>query len=343
MMPPASDRPGRAGKLLLVSGVPVERTPVLGAFIDCAQALGHRAKLLEYRGGRLRYAVASLLAALVQPRGSLLVFTGLQSLPALVVASRLMPQSQLCYWALESYVPGDAASLAVRLSRLEDFVAHRRVNLILPIEERAARHRRHAYARVSVLPNVPRSGRRFVPRTLRRGETVRLVHYGSMDPAKTYIDELIDRVAAVDNLELTTIGTYDGTRPAHDRVRHLGPMRHADLLAALGSGFHYAVVGYKPLNFNWTFCAPNKFYESLSCSLPVVANSLNPTLRRLVGETGAGICGTFDDLSWLNADLLCNDYAARNGAAHAAYCATFNFETALAASGLSLCQSAASR
>ena len=102
-------------------------------------------------------------------------------------------------------------------------------------------------------------------------------------------------------------------------------MSHDDLISALRTRFHYSIVGYKPISFNYRFCAPNKLFESYSLSLPVLASSENPTLSRLVGD-----CGVVSDFSSLNAadlyERLQNGYIKKQESAFSAYIEKFNFD-----------------
>lgn len=320
-------------RALLIAGVPPSSTPIVrsvGSYLEdvCLGEVG----LLTMSDSRLRFVWDGLRSITRMPPRGICIFFGIQSLPLLSFASRLKRDLRIVYWALESYSSSDGSSLAFQLSRLEKYLPKDQIELVVPIEERAQFHGSD-YRTVTVFPNVPPSGEPMRERPAPGSEEpVKLVFYGSLDPYRTFVLEVIRAVGeSRGELRLDLFGSLPAPLEGIEMpigVRWRDRVPHEQLLKELRTGgYHYSVVGYKPTSFNSKFCAPNKFYEALSLSLPVVGHSGNPTLVRLVGETQAG---HVLDLGNLECHRICptlrEGYDERTRAAYSAYDKGMNFQ-----------------
>jgi hypothetical protein len=324
-------------RAILISGVPVSRTPIVSAFkeyLECSFAWD--VQLVELGRHRSAFILSSLRSVFASRPDQILVFFGLQTLPVLAWASHAYGNARLVYWALESYSHHDGRSLALQMARFETLVSWNRVDLVIPVEERRSFYCRK-YRSVSVVPNVPRLGRSKVHRAPpSESEPVRMVMFGALDRSRTFVSEVArwsSRMAG--EVLVDFIGEPIPAGDIMDRVgssRFRGSLPHGELVQELQSGkYHYSIVGYKCVDFNSKFCAPNKLFESFSLSLPSVCHRGNPTLWRLIRSTGGGRLldlGNLEDVS--TTQSLRANYEDLPGAAYSAYTGNLNLEACCA-------------
>lgn len=315
--------------VLLISGVACALVPVLKEF-ECWLTRRHiPLQVVELdRKSRVRFVAKSLIEV-IRGRRRTVIFANPQALVILRITQCLpIRMRRVIYWAFESnstapfFSPVWAGIYAEKLIRRDE------VDLIIPLEERRA-GLSAGYRSVRVFENVAAGGREYIPRKLSQDERIELVLFGGLRPSHTYAIEFIELVEANPDLfALTLIGDHSvlqGFDASRGEVEILDRMSHDDLIGTLRMRFHYSIIGYKPVSFNYRFCAPNKLFESYSLSLPVLANSENPTLSRLVRD-----CGVVSDFSSLDPVELHNwlriGYAEKQESAFLAYRNTYNFD-----------------
>lgn len=319
-------------RYLVISGVSVSGIPVLSNFIAWAKARGNVVKVLEYSGGSRVVFVARALVMAFRLRKDTVVFCNTQS--AVVLRMLQLARVKLAnavYWAFESvtgakpWSPIWLGTLAERSLGVSD------VRLVVPIEERRAFFSPN-FRSVDVFENVPLRGIPFVPREIRAGERVRLVFYGGLSPKITYATEFLLLARSFPSLyELTLIGDHsciDVERWGAENINFVGRLSHEGLIRCLREGFHYSLVGYRPVLFNYKYCAPNKLFESFSLSLPVIGNIGNPTIARILEQETGGVLADFEGMDGerLYGELV-DGYRDRVLAAYSAYSDRYNFDS----------------
>lgn len=317
-------------KFLLICGVPIANVPVLSHFIDWIRNRGGIVECLDYKG---KNAIAFLVRAVrlcLRYRQNTVVFANVQSAFVLRLVQFLpLRMENPIYWAFESAGYTGRLSPVVLGIFSEKILRHRDVSLIIPIEERAPFFAGE-YRRVEVVENTALAGEPFIKRTISKGERIKLVFYGGLSPHLTYVTEILDLVRRFPAFfELSLFGSVTGKeveRWESENIKFLGRKAHHELIEALRNDFHFSVIGYKPIDFNHEYCAPNKLFESFGLSLPVLGNMRNPTIRRIISEWGGGLLADFGDLvgdALFHA--LSEDYQMKNKQAYQAYTKRFNF------------------
>ena len=171
-------------RVLVVSGVPLDHTPIVRALISLYRQNGYDVKVIEYDGiSPAKFIRRTASHILMNCEGcSKIIFVGLQCLPLLASVSWFGERfsSELLYWALETYFLRDDNSLVNKLLVFEKIVRWKMVTLVVPVKERVSGHN-YNYKRCCVLENVGRSGERFITRSLKNGERVSFVFYGALD------------------------------------------------------------------------------------------------------------------------------------------------------------------
>jgi len=323
-------------KILLITGVENERTPVLQSFINYYEKEGFIVELIEYSIqsskfiSRLKFIFKSLYSIFFKEFEQL-IFVGIQTLPILFISQCFFKTKNAIYWSLESYNVKDGNSLILKLLVFEKFISWNYITLLLPIEERLVYHTNFKYRNTYILPNLPNKGTPFIKRTINKGGHIHFVFYGNLDQSSTYLIEFINFVKHNrDKFKLDIIGnSQEINKLVRDipNIFYRGPLGHACLMQALRDNYHFSIVGYRPINFNTLNCAPNKFYESISLSLPIIGNRLNPTIKRVISQTKAGLYLDFSRLpSELYYDKILQNYSFYNENAYFSYLTNLNFE-----------------
>ena len=71
-------------------------------------------------------------------------------------------------------------------------------------------------------------------------------------------------------------------------VRILPPVNHDQMLETLKE-YDIGIAFYENLNLNQYYCAPNKIYDYIACTLPIISNDY-PGLRKVIEERKIGVC-----------------------------------------------------
>ncbi len=324
-------------KLIVFSGVPIDGTPVVGELIHACRTSGTHVAVEEYESARFRFLCEG---AKRLRSGDALLFIGSQSLPLLLLAQTVVSRDiELLYWSLEAYRPSDDSSLALKLLYLELGIRWKNVRLIVPIEERLPFYTRE-YKSVHVLWNVPRTGRARRWNRGVNGRPIRLILYGCLNDQHVYLRETIEMVLRRKSaLDLLLVGNLADEYAASLKSRNihwLPRVPHHQLLELVRGEADLAVVGYRPTSFNTHQCAPNKLFESMSLSLPVLGSKTNPPIGRILEETRAGLSV---DLENTDVDHILEEvrssYEEMAASAYEAYSRRYNFENAFHYCGLS--------
>lgn len=318
--------------IAIISGAQLEGTPVVRAFRDYWQTRSVEVTVVEYAAKRGEFLGNAVKTIRHCGKDVILIFVNPQSLPVLLLAQLFKRKNPKFYWALESYQPVETKGPLRMTVLLEKLISERNTGLIVPIEERRPFYA-DRFARSLVIENVPRKGLNFIKRSLGAGERIALVHYGSLRASDTYVEEFCELVSAHPRLfTLDLIGEIPRSVLSKERenIQCIARLKHDELIARLRRKYHYSLVGYRPTNYNNTYCAPNKLFESMSLSLPVLGNSRNPPLVRVLSETGGGELVDFErlDAETLLAQLAHN-YAKKNVCAFRAYSQQYNFESVI--------------
>jgi hypothetical protein len=311
--------------LIILTGVPIERTPVLKSFISYYS--NKKLVAIEYAHKRRLKFFFSSLYMLIKNRRKAVFFVGLQTLPLLFLVQKLM--NKLFYWELETYYLKDHNDFILKLLVFENFINWSKVNLILPDEQRLNNRKTDQFKKVLFIPNLPIREHKFKQLSDSHESRLRLIIYGNLDDEYLYISEWLKFLSENPQFYCLLVG-YSFNTISHNKipnnveVKHLVP--HSDLLCLLEQ-FHYSIVGYRPKNFNSKYCTPNKLFESFALSLPVIANKSNPTLVKYINETNAGLLIDFeDDLNkQINYEYLKNNYKKFSKNAFNAYDGKYNF------------------
>jgi glycosyltransferase involved in cell wall biosynthesis len=169
--------------------------------------------------------------------------------------------------------------------------------------------RTYRLARVDLVPNYPEVGERLTPRDMRElsgAETIPpgapiVLHLGGYQPDRG-LEQLVAAVALLPAVHLVLLGIRPGTTPIDrlgveqgisDRVHLLAPVPSDDVIAFAASA-SVGVMPILPTTPNNAASLPNKLFQYMAASLPVVATAL-PHLHEIVEESGAGTCVDTDD------------------------------------------------
>lgn len=312
--------------IVIISGVSIDRTPVVKSFID--HYSNKNIVTLEYQHKKRLSFLLNGLRLIKQYRHGRIFFVGIQSLPIIFIAQIFL--EKFFYWELESYSISDNNSLVIKMLYFQSLINWSKVNLILPDETRWNNRDERTVKRKLIIPNVPLSGKLFQQRTLNENDKINLIFYGNLDNNYVYVKEWIDFAKKNSNVFLSLIGwNFDKRllKGLPNNIDYKPQITHDELLAMLNN-YHFSIVGYRPIDFNHKYCAPNKLYEAFSFSIPVIANIKNPTLSSLINETGTGILIDFDSdiCSQFNIDNIKSNYNKYSLNAFNVYINKFNFE-----------------
>lgn len=315
--------------VLLITGVSPKLVPVLQQLELWLKRNNTPMQIVELtERSRIRFIMKSVVT-ITGNRNRTVIFANPQALVVLRIMQCLpLRIHRIIYWAFESSTSAPLFSPVWAGIVAERIIRHKAVDLIIPLEERRAALSAD-YRSVRVFENVAETGREYIARNILESGAIHLVLYGQLDATYTYVQEFIDLASAHPQLyTLTLIGDLHiskGRDITASNITCKRRMAHSDLIEYLKGDFHYSVVGYKPITFNYRFCAPNKLLESYSVSLPVLANTENPSLARLVVD-----CGVMRDFSSINAEelhaALRENYLFRQKAAHFSYSTQYNFD-----------------
>lgn len=262
-------------KTLIFSGVPIDRTPVVKYTLEKFATDKITYEVTELEGNRFSFVIKSIIK-LVFSKPKNCIFIGLQTLPILFV-SQIFSCNKI-NWFLESYSKNENNSLVLRMLWFEEFINWKKIAVVFPIKERIIPYKNKIFSDIIIYPNASKSGKVFINRSINGAKIIKLVFYGALDPDKVYLTEYINFVKDNDNLSLDIYGlNFQENISKYKNIKFHGLLRHDELITKL-KDFHYSIIGYKPTNFNTKYCAPNKLFEALSMSLPVLLNSNNPTL-----------------------------------------------------------------
>ncbi|MDA9347794.1 hypothetical protein N9Q87_00735 [Porticoccaceae bacterium] len=315
--------------VIFISGVSIDRTPVVKYTIENLQSAGIHCTKLELKKSRF-FFICRAFWLICLTRKKRIFFVGLQSLPLVVFASFF--KIDMYYWFLESYSGKENRSLVLRLTIFERFVIWNHVIAIFPISARARPYSSYDFKKLIFIPNATKAGVAFSKREFLTNP-IRIVFYGCLDESRVFINEFMDFIANRAGFELHIYGDSNQVKEKSGRITNIDfhpSLPHAELIKELAR-YHYTVVGYKPVDFNSEFCAPNKLFEAFSLSLPPIVNSGNPTLANFEGIRSLGVVYDFDHLDEkLLSILLDNEiYSELNKNTHKMYAECFHLENYL--------------
>ena len=282
-------------KILFLSGVPIDKTPVVKYAIEHSANSGYECEVLEYNSSKLSFIINSLYLIFFK-KFNKIFFIGLQTLPVLSLSSYL--NIDKFFWFLESYYGNENKSLVLKLTKFEKFIFWNKVKAIFPIKERLIPYSNYKFKDILIIPNAARSGNSFFKRNINDSDKIQLVFYGALTNSKVFIDEFINFCKNNKDIELDIIGSskiIKKTVKSISNIHYIESLSHEELLKKL-KRYHYSVIGYKPIDFNAKYCAPNKLLEALSLSLPTIIHSGNPSLRNIINIHEVGIFYDFNTL-----------------------------------------------
>lgn len=314
--------------IVIISGVSIDRTPVIKSFINHYSYMN--IVTLEYKHKRRLSFLLNGFRLIMKYKHGQIFFIGIQSLPIIFLTQIFL--RKYFYWELETYYISDNKSLVNKMLFFKKLINWTKVNLILPDMLRWDKKDDRTISKKLIIPNVPLTGRIFQRRTLNDKDKINLILYGNLDNNYVYINEWIEFAETEANVFLTLIGHNINQKILESlpiNVKYKPQVSHNELLSILKDKvYHFSIVGYRPTDFNHTYCVPNKLYESFSFSLPVIINQCNPTLVNILNETDAGLQINFEEeiASQLDLEIIFNNYDKWVLNAFNAYSTKYNFE-----------------
>lgn len=287
-------------RLLIVAGCLIPYTPVVKGYIEYIRESGWQVDVVEYTNFRKVQFIINALVKTFKNRYSKVICVNNQSLPIVLILSWLS-KNELVYWKLESYKLFENWSIALNLQLLEWLLKRKAVSLVVPTIQRS-RIQAPIYNSTFILPNAPVKPYFAGHRNLDH-ERISLVLYGNINKEDNiFVNEWVKYCEANVNTALTIIGK-DGTN--QDRISWLPKISHEQLIIELckQDRFHFSIVGYRPININQLYSAPNKLIESLSCGLPVIGHIHNPYIFDLIKHYRCGLLCDFNKLNELIIDI----------------------------------------
>jgi hypothetical protein len=314
-------------KILFITGVPIDKTPVVKYAIEHFRKSDFECIVKEYNSNPIIFIISSLYLMFFKSHKKVF-FVGLQTLPILFLSSFL--NIEKFFWFLESYYGNENKSFVLKLTKLEKIINWHKVKAIFPIKERSTPYASYPFKDVLILPNAARSGNLFTKRIIKENDKIKLVFYGALNESKVFIAEFISFCINKKEIHLDIIGSSNQIkRLVKDipNITYIESLPHAELIKKL-SEYHYSIIGYKPINFNAEYCAPNKLYEALSLSLPSIINIGNPSLVNIDNIQRVGILYDFNKLDKDLLDLLKSDieYHKFNKQSYQMYCNFYNLD-----------------
>lgn len=320
--------------ILFISGVTKEKTPVLKNLVTNFK-YSFNCKFVLYEDRNIFSFIKSSLYSIIKTKEkNAIFFIGFQSLPVLFLV-QFLPIKKY-YWALENYkFKLFKSSLIQKTLLLEHFIWWKKINLIVPSKYRSGYYDLKKFKNIFIIENTPPLGFHFKKRIL-NNEKVKFVMYGRLCDEDVYLSEFINTIKKFPNLaELHLIGWDFSNEEKIKQFSNIffhGQKGHDELLILLDD-FHISIIGYRPHSFNNKYCAPNKLYEALSLSMPIIANSLNPPLVDIINEEKCGILTNFDKIS-TNFTVIINEiknnYFEYNRNCFDAYTTKYHFDANIA-------------
>ena len=316
---------------IVISGVSAAHTPVVKYAIQ-ELSMRYTCIVITYTHKKIfSFIYHSLKVIFTTKNIGLTLFIQGQSLPLLFILQYFTNQKY--YWALESYkFKMFNSSLAIKTLYFERLIKWNDVSLIVPSKERLRYFSAYKYKRTFIVENTPLVGSEYRERVIHKGEKLKFVIYGSLDNKNIYIQEFLTIAKLyTDRMELHLIGwgfQYQNEIQEIDNVFYHGTKTHSELTKIL-ERFHVSVIGYRPITFNNKYCAPNKLFECFSLSLPVLANSNNPTLQSIMAEEKYGRLYDFSQIQD-GFEKIIDDFASKlawfGNNCFKAYNSKYNFE-----------------
>jgi hypothetical protein len=283
--------------LLIITSVTNETTPILNSFKKYFIIRNYSIEeVIYHHKRRISFVIRSLKAILVNNKKTSILFIGIQTLPIIFISNFFSFHKY--YWALESYEFRFLnSSLAEKTLLFEKLIFWNKINLITPSEYRNDFFKRK-YNQRFILENSPMLGNVFKKRVI-INKIIKFILYGRLSNHDVYIEEFINIAKTNKNqMELHLAGwEIDPTLipPDSKNIYYYGPLSHQSLMDLMDR-MNVSIVGYRPYKYNNKFCAPNKLYESLSKSLPVIVSSQNPPLKEIVTKYQCGMVANFENL-----------------------------------------------
>ncbi|MFM7012903.1 MAG: hypothetical protein ACKO0Z_26840 [Betaproteobacteria bacterium] len=266
---------------------------------------GVRVDLIAYDGRHVVRFLTTAALKYFKYAYDLVVCVNHQSIPLLFIFS-YFGKSPTVYWKLETYNLPFYSGLIPLLESAERFCRRSKVDLVAPSLQRLdlqmVPFRSH-----HVVYNAPDF--EYVtdsPRHLRKD--ISLVLYGNMrNPKNVYMQDWIDAIKNESGLNLTIIGA--GGEP-DESIDFMPAMEHPRLIALLSEPdlFNFSIVGYRPVDVNTRYAAPNKAIESLACGLPLIGHIENDYVCKIIDRFKCGVIIDFNNIGSVTDALLAVNY-----------------------------------
>jgi len=313
--------------IIIISGVEIDKTPIIKSLTNYLVKQSIVFKTIEYNSNRFQFIIKGIFSLLKLNRNDICIFVGAQSLPILFFTQFSI--SKKIYWELETYHFSFLGPLVDKILIFKHIINWNNKIIIYPLVERLSFGKIMPRAKNIIIENVPPNNRQFIQRKI-ENERIKLLLYGNLNSDVTYIKEWIDLIKGKNNVQLDLFGWAFNQMDEinnNSNIKYKGNLRHDELLLRLNE-YHFTIIGYKPIDFNHKFCAPNKLFESLSLSIPVICNNLNPTLVRYIEENeNIGFLYNFSNLSAeFSVEILIEKYKQLNIGAYDSYQNKYNFE-----------------
>lgn len=287
-------------RLLIVAGCLIPYTPVVKGYIKYIRESGWEVDVVEYTNFSRVQFIIDALVKIFKNGYSKIICVNNQSLPIVLVLSWIS-KKKLVYWKLESDKPFENWSIALKLQLLEWLLKRKAVSLVVPTTQRS-QIQTPVFNNIFIVPNAPVKPYFTGQRDL-YCERINLVLYGNMNKEDDiFLNEWIKYCKAKANIVLTIIGKEGKNE---DRISWLPKIPHEQLIIELckQDRFHFSIVGYRPINLNQLYSAPNRLIEGLACSLPIIGHIDNPYIFDLIRDYNCGLLCDFNKLNELVIDI----------------------------------------
>jgi hypothetical protein len=230
----------------IVSSLDLDKTPIVRFFMKEARSNG-----LKVTINRMN----------IKPDVTIFVGNGIMHR---LLFSSYFGRNNIVYWSLESYTGFENNSKIMWLTRLQYLVNWRRIILMLPLKERRLEFPIKT-KKIIIFKNVPFSC--GIKESDWKGKTIDFVHYGELDNSRVYTEEILKLCSSLSK-DVLCIGR---NAPAGLIMNVKKSTSHNELLEILRSS-KFGFVGYRPIDFNTRFCAPNKMFEMMSMGvIPLIS------------------------------------------------------------------------
>lgn len=279
---------------LVIAGCDLNLTPVVSSYLDLLSSNDIKVLKVTYKDGhRIRFifdAIYSLLAA----RPTRVICVNHQSIPILFLISHLY-FVKIVYWKLETYNLPFYLGIIQFLEFCEYFIKRSNVDLIVPSHERK-NIQLSKFRSISIVNNAPLRPYINVISKNPISESISLVVYGNMrNPDGIFLNEWVSFCKSNTMFKLSVFGKFGENC---DTIQYFDTISHDDLIKRLTNpnNYHFSIVGYRPIDINTRFAAPNKAIESLACGLPLIAHYQNSYVCDIIERFNCGIILDFADL-----------------------------------------------